>query len=238
MVPCPGRIEIGERSVPNYNEFSLGTVPMATAFARSCNTSFAKLASEMQPDTLTTAAAQFGIGQDYNVVGLPIDSGSVPPASDLVQRTEEGFGQGKVVVSQFGMAMAAATVANGSTPVPQLISGRETTIDGERPAISPAMVDGLRGMMRLVVTSGTAERVEDQGEVYGKTGEAEVEGGSHAVVRRLSREPGIRDSGCAGREVRTTPSQSPATCSPPCLKATDPSGEQSQPPGGHHGFVA
>ena len=141
MVPCPGRIEIGERSVPNYNEFSLGTVPMATAFARSCNTSFAKLASEMQPDTLTTAAAQFGIGQDYNVVGLPIDSGSVPPASDLVQRTEDGFGQGKVVVSPFGMAMAAATVANGSTPVPQLISGRETTIDGERPAISPAMVD-------------------------------------------------------------------------------------------------
>ncbi len=180
MVPCPGRIEIGERSVPNYNEFSLGTVPMATAFARSCNTSFAKLASEMQPDTLTTAAAQFGIGQDYNVVGLPIDSGSVPPASDLVQRTEDGFGQGKVVVSPFGMAMAAATVANGSTPVPQLISGRETTIDGERPAITPAMVDGLRGMMRLVVTSGTAERVEDQGEVYGKTGEAEVEGGSHA----------------------------------------------------------
>jgi cell division protein FtsI/penicillin-binding protein 2 len=42
------------------------------------------------------------------------------------------------------------------------------------------MVDGLRGMMRLVVTSGTAERIEDQGEVYGKTGEAEVEGGSHA----------------------------------------------------------
>ena len=35
-------------------------------------------------------------------------------------------------------------------------------------------------MMRLVVTSGTAERVEDQGEVYGKTGEAEVDGGSHA----------------------------------------------------------
>ncbi|MFE4501878.1 penicillin-binding transpeptidase domain-containing protein [Rhodococcus sp. NPDC056743] len=180
MVPCPGRIEIGERSVPNYNEFSLGTVPMATAFARSCNTTFAKLASEMEPEALTTAAAQFGIGPDYNVVGLPTDSGSVPPAPDLVQRTEDGFGQGLVVVSPFGMALAAATVAHGSTPVPQLISGRETTIDGERTSISPEMVDGLRGMMRLVVTSGTAERVEDQGEVYGKTGEAEVDGGSHA----------------------------------------------------------
>lgn len=179
-VPCPGRIEIGERSIPNYNEFALGNVSMTTAFTRSCNTSFAKLASEMQPDALTVAASQFGVGPDYDVVGLPTDSGSVPPAAELVQRTEDGFGQGKVVVSTFGMALAAATVAYGSTPVPNLIVGRDTAIEGDHPPISPEMVDGLRGMMRSVVTSGTAERIADQGEVYGKTGEAEVEGGSHA----------------------------------------------------------
>ncbi|MBJ8343268.1 penicillin-binding transpeptidase domain-containing protein [Antrihabitans sp. YC2-6] len=180
LVPCPGRIEIGERSIPNYNEFALGTVPMATAFARSCNTSFAKLASEMRPDALHVAASEMGIGPDYNVVGLPTDSGSVPPADDLTQRTEDGFGQGKVVISPFGMALAAATVAHGVTPTPQLIAGFPTTIEGERPLIKPAMVDGLRGMMRLVVTSGTATRISEMGEVYGKTGEAEVAGGSHA----------------------------------------------------------
>ncbi|MGW5074123.1 penicillin-binding transpeptidase domain-containing protein [Rhodococcus sp. NPDC004095] len=180
MVGCPGRITIGERSVPNYNEFALGTVSMSTAFARSCNTTFAKLASEMEPDALTKAAAQFGIGVDYEVPGLPTDSGSVPPAEDLVQRTEDGFGQGKVVVSPFGMALAAATVANGSTPVPHLILGDETTVDGERTAITPEMVSGLRGMMREVVTSGTATRIAGEGDVYGKTGEAEVDGGSHA----------------------------------------------------------
>lgn len=180
IVPCPGRIVIGERSIPNYNLFSLGNVSMATAFARSCNTSFAKLASEMQPDALNVAASQFGIGPDYSVVGLPTATGSVPPAKDLAQRTEDGFGQGRVVVSPFGMALAAATIANGSTPVPQLIKGRETTIEGEHPEISRKMVDGLREMMRLVVTSGTAIRIADQGEVYGKTGEAEAEGGSHA----------------------------------------------------------
>ncbi|WP_072687578.1 penicillin-binding transpeptidase domain-containing protein [Rhodococcus marinonascens] len=180
MVPCPGRIEIGERSVPNYNEFALGTVSMATAFARSCNTSFAKLASEMKPNALTVAASQFGIGADYKVVGLPTYTGSVPEADDLVQRTEDGFGQGRVVVSPFGMALAAATIAHGSTPLPGLIAGRETATDGDPPPISSEMVDGLRTMMRLVVTSGTAGRIADQGEVYGKTGEAEVEGGSHA----------------------------------------------------------
>ncbi|TJZ81182.1 penicillin-binding transpeptidase domain-containing protein [Rhodococcus oryzae] len=179
-VGCPGRIVIGERSVPNYNEFALGTVPMSTAFARSCNTTFAKLASEMAPDALTVAAARYGIGPDYDVPGLPTDSGSVPPAPELVQRTEDGFGQGKVVVSTFGMALAAATIANGSTPVPTLISGEETKIEGAHPPISPEMVAGLRGMMRDVVTSGTATRIADQGEIYGKTGEAEVDGGSHA----------------------------------------------------------
>ncbi|RMB76139.1 penicillin-binding transpeptidase domain-containing protein [Rhodococcus sp. SBT000017] len=179
-VPCPGRIVIGERSVPNYNEFALGDVTMSTAFTRSCNTSFAKLASEMAPDALTVAASQFGVGPDYDVVGLPTDSGSVPPAEELVQRTEDGFGQGRVVVSTFGMALAAATVAHGSTPVPNLLVGRDTVIDGDHPPIEPAMVDGLRGMMRSVVTSGTAERIADQGEVYGKTGEAEVDGGSHS----------------------------------------------------------
>ncbi|MDV7988026.1 penicillin-binding transpeptidase domain-containing protein [Rhodococcus sp. IEGM 1374] len=179
-VPCPGRIVIGERSVPNYNEFALGDVTMSTAFTRSCNTSFAKLASEMAPSALTVAASQFGVGPDYDVVGLPTDSGSVPPAEELVQRTEDGFGQGRVVVSTFGMALAAATVAHGSTPVPNLLVGRDTVITGEHPQIEPAMVDGLRGMMRSVVTSGTAERIADQGEVYGKTGEAEVDGGSHS----------------------------------------------------------
>ncbi|MFD6897340.1 penicillin-binding transpeptidase domain-containing protein [Rhodococcus sp. NPDC060086] len=180
MVPCPGRITIGERSVPNYNEFALGTVSMATAFARSCNTTYAKLASEMEPDALTVAAAQFGIGVDYDVVGMPTDSGSVPPAEDLVERTEDGFGQGKVVVSPFGMALAAATVSSGRTPVPYLIQGRETVREGEAPPISAEVVAGLRDMMRLVITSGTADRIRDQGDVYGKTGEAEVEGGSHS----------------------------------------------------------
>ena len=42
------------------------------------------------------------------------------------------------------------------------------------------MLDGLREMMRLVVTNGTARDIAGSGEVYGKTGEAEFQGGSHA----------------------------------------------------------
>jgi len=99
---------------------------------------------------------------------------------NLTERTEDGFGQGKVLVTPFGMAMVAATVASGKTPTPHLIVGSETTESGEHPPISQDMLDGVREMMRLVVTNGTAKDIAGSGDVHGKTGEAEFAGGSHA----------------------------------------------------------
>ncbi|MGB0436170.1 MAG: penicillin-binding transpeptidase domain-containing protein [Mycobacterium sp.] len=180
LLGCPGKMDIGHRTVPNYGGFDLGTVPMSRAFASSCNTTFAELASRMPPRGLTQAAAQYGIGPDYNIEGIDTISGSVPPTVNLTERTEDGFGQGKVLVSPFGMALAAATVAAGRTPVPSLIEGRETEITGESKPIAATVVDSLRPMMRLVVTNGTAKGLEGAGDVRGKTGEAEFEGGSHS----------------------------------------------------------
>jgi hypothetical protein len=180
LLACPGTIDIGQRTIPNYGGFDLGTVPMSRAFANSCNTTFAELASRMAPRSLTMAAAQYGIGPDYQIEGINTVSGSVPPTVNLAELTEDGFGQGKVLVSPFGMALAAATVAAGKTPVPQLIEGRQTVINGDRTSITPKMLDALRPMMRLVVTSGTAKDLGGSGDVRGKTGEAEFNGGSHA----------------------------------------------------------
>jgi Penicillin binding protein transpeptidase domain/NTF2-like N-terminal transpeptidase domain len=180
LLGCPGTVDIGHRTIPNYGGFDLGTVPMSRAFASSCNTTFAELASQMPPRGLTQAAAQYGIGADYKIDGIDTVTGSVPPTVNLAERTEDGFGQGKVLVSPFGMAMAAATVAAGKTPVPQLIEGRQTTVTGDQTPITPKMLDGLRPMMQLVVTNGTAKDINSMGDVRGKTGEAEFEGGSHS----------------------------------------------------------
>jgi len=180
MVACPGQIEIGHRTIPNYDRFDLGTVPLSRAFADSCNTTFAELASRMPPTALNVAASQFGIGEDYVIDGLTTVTGTVPATVDLTERTEDGFGQGKVLVTPFGMSLAAATVAAGETPMPHLIAGRTTAETGEHPPADPAALAGLRSMMRLVVLDGTAKDIRDSGEVYGKTGEAEFAGGSHA----------------------------------------------------------
>jgi hypothetical protein len=180
LLGCPGTIDIGHRTIPNYDKFDLGVVPMAKAFANSCNTTFAELASRMAPRELTNTAAQYGIGADYQVAGLDTVTGEVPPTVNLAERTEDGFGQGRVLVSPFGMALAAATVAAGKTPLPQLIEGRPTTVTGSGAPITEKMVDGLRPMMQLVVTNGTAKDLRGSGDVRGKTGEAEFQGGSHA----------------------------------------------------------
>ncbi len=180
LVGCPGKLDIGERTVPNYGGFDLGVVSLARAFADSCNTTFAELASRMPPRALTQTAAQYGLGLDYQVDGLTTVTGTVPPTVNVTERTEDGFGQGRVLVSPLGAALMAATVAAGKTPVPRLIEGRTTAVSGDAAPISGQMLDGLRSMMRLVVTDGSGKDIADCGEVYGKTGEAEFDGGSHS----------------------------------------------------------
>jgi hypothetical protein len=180
LLGCPGQLDIGNRTIPNYGGFDLGVVPMSRAFASSCNTTFAELASRMPPRGLTQAANRYGIGLDYQVDGISTVTGSVPPTVDMAERTEDGFGQGKVLTSPFGMALVAATVAAGKTPVPKLIEGRPTTITGDTTPISDKMLDGLRPMMRLVVTNGTGKEIAGCGAVFAKTGEAEFPGGSHS----------------------------------------------------------
>lgn len=170
---CPGVTVIGGRPVPNEGKFDLGTVPLLTAFAKSCNTTFAQLGAQLPPDALPAAALRLGLGADYSVPGLTTVTGSVPAADDLVQRAEDGFGQGQVIASPLGMALAAATVARGTNVVPQVIHGRPTQV--LTPATPPdaAALDQLRPMMRAVVTEGTARLLGRRGEVYGKTGTAE-----------------------------------------------------------------
>lgn len=170
---CPGETVIGGRAVPNENRFDLGTVPLRTAFAQSCNTTFAMLASKLGPDALPTAALTLGLGADYTVPGITTVTGSVPSATDLVQRAENGFGQGQVLASPLGMALMAATVAKGAPAVPQLIRGRPTQVVKPATAPDPALLAQLRPMMRAVVTEGTGRAVAGRGEVYGKTGTAE-----------------------------------------------------------------
>lgn len=77
---CPGTVTVENRIIPNEGEFDLGTVPLSTAFARSCNTTMAALADRLPADALPNMARLFGIGVDYVIPGLTTITGKVPSA--------------------------------------------------------------------------------------------------------------------------------------------------------------
>lgn len=171
-VDCPGQVVVNHRSIHNEG-FELGTVPLVTAFAKSCNTTFAELATKMPADALTRAAAEYGIGRDFVIPGLTTLTGQVPPADLVEQKAENGFGQGVVLVTPFSEALMAATAATGNMPTPTLIRGAKTAIDKPAPARSAATRSGITTLMRAVVTDGTARVLQDAGTVYAKTGTAD-----------------------------------------------------------------
>lgn len=183
IVGCPGTQDIGGRIVTNYNSFSLGNTSLENAFARSCNTTFADISTQLKPGQLKEVAGQFGLGQDFDIEGLDTITGTVPEGEVMLDRTEAGYGQGLDLASPFGMAVAASTAAAGRMPTPYLIGGQdhETNVSGEKAKPLPKeQIDGLRRIMRSVVTNGSGSGVAGAGEVYAKTGEAEINGGSHS----------------------------------------------------------
>lgn len=179
-VPCPGTMDIYGRTVTNYNASGVGDTSLETAFARSCNTTFADISTKLEPGQLEHTAKQFGLGLSYDIPGLETVTGSVPFGETPLDRTESGYGQGLDLASPFGLAMVAATAAAGRTPTPQLVTGPETTVDEQIEPPDPEAIAALQRMMRTVVTNGTAAGMSAGGEIHGKTGEAEVNDGSHA----------------------------------------------------------
>ncbi|ALP50466.1 penicillin-binding transpeptidase domain-containing protein [Corynebacterium glutamicum] len=181
IVPCPGTMNIYGRIVTNYNSFSLGNTSLDDAFANSCNTTFADISTNLEPGQLKNVAKQFGLGIDYQIPGLDTMTGSVPEGDIVLDRTESGYGQGLDLASPFGMALVASTAATGSVPTPTLISGHETVASEEVPALDPEVLANVQRMMKSVVNDGTARGMRQTGgQIYAKTGEAEINEGSHA----------------------------------------------------------
>jgi cell division protein FtsI/penicillin-binding protein 2 len=171
-VQCPGAWTVDNRTIHNEG-FELGTVTATTAFAHSCNTTFAMLSSKLPDDALPTVAKQYGIGLDFDVKGIITLTGKIQDAGSILQRAENGFGQGTDLVTAFSEALMAATAATGNMPTPVLIRGTKTTVDHPAPPRPKAVPTGIRTMMRAVVTDGTARDMQDAGKVYAKTGTAE-----------------------------------------------------------------
>ena len=172
-VDCPATTVVYGKQFQNSDRFDLGRVPLRTAFAKSCNTTFTGLSQRLDDAALPPAAALYGIGSEWS---LPVPSfgGSVPAPKDDTEKAADAIGQGRVEVSPLAMALASAAVAKGSGLVPSLVAGSPPA--GTAPPGPPAAVlPALRELMRAVVTEGTATALNGVpgAPVSGKTGTAE-----------------------------------------------------------------
>jgi peptidoglycan glycosyltransferase len=175
--------------VRNYGGNVYGEHDFTEAFARSINTTFAKVGVEMGAGPLAGYAADFGFGKapPWPLGGVKSffpDAGGM----DKAYVAQASFGQGEVVSTPLQMALAAAAVANGGKIMkPYLVSQvldyhqnmlRETKPQVWLQPLSSQTAAAVRDLMVQVVKNGTGTAAAIGGvQVAGKTGTAEVANG-------------------------------------------------------------
>lgn len=170
-IACPARARIAGRIITNFEDEASGTITVRSAFARSCNTAFARIGSALGLTRIGKAARDLGIdgtptaGASPSYISLPRYEGEVATLA---------IGASTVTATPVAMAGVAATVARGGLRVlPHWGDGGEP----KRRVLDAVSARNLLGMMEEVVKSGTGTKAAIPGvRLAGKSGTAEIRG--------------------------------------------------------------
>jgi cell division protein FtsI/penicillin-binding protein 2 len=182
-VGCVVEQEVGDYTFANNSGPQLwGEAAFAQVFANSCTNGFVSVAENLDDASLEEAAADFGIGAEWD---LPIETyaGEFEPASGDAGRAAAAVGEDGVTVSPLSMAVAAGAVADGTRRAPTLVTSPAR--DAEQPdevSIDEQTVEPLRELMRASVEQGSASGVN--------VGEIPVHGQA-ATVARAAEDDGL-----------------------------------------------
>jgi cell division protein FtsI/penicillin-binding protein 2 len=179
-VQCPSHITVDGRVIHNDNNEHLGSTTLTKAFAASCNTTFAQLATQrLSGRQLASMAASLGVGA-RPALGIAAYLGAFTTPHDQVDLAADAYGQGKDLVSPLSQAALAGAMSSGTWRPPLLVVSPAPHRRAAPQAVSRTILDTLRPMMRAVVTSGTAAGVGFPPGVHGKTGTAQYGTGAHS----------------------------------------------------------
>jgi penicillin-binding protein A len=180
--------------IQNYAGEICGGV-LAVAFAKSCNTSFARVAVDLGPQAWVDGVSKFGVNNEAVPIDLPGAAKSTigPPSfiADIAHNIPlvaiGGFGEGQDAITPLQMAMVGGTIANGGFEMKPYVVASTKDFDGNvisqtQPAVwkipmSPATAVTVTQLMVGVVQNGTARgRLNLDGGVQAaaKTGTAQL----------------------------------------------------------------
>lgn len=190
---CPGYADLGGliMKCTSYEDGGHGSINMAQAFARSCNSYFINLGMLVGRDSILNMAEKFGLGRNTGLEneGIEESSGTLPSCIGNASPAEIGnisIGQGEVLISPVQAANMASVIANGGilnnvTLIKAIVNDqgeriRNISIPTWSRVISKETASALQGMMLLTVQSGTGKWADigGHGGSAGKTGSAET----------------------------------------------------------------
>lgn len=195
-IPCPASRTVGGKQFRNgaTGADQVGTTPTFTqVFGTACGTAFAGLSRKLGAGDIAAAAAQYGIGGNWNLP-LSVYTGTVPrtdgDADDDATRAEQTLGQGGITMSPLGMATVAGAVSSGTWRPPQLVTGPMSSRHPVNPiGLNADHVTALRALMRTAVLHGALHELDMPGPaIYGQAGAATEHG--HPVMTFI----GYRDN--------------------------------------------
>jgi penicillin-binding protein A len=154
---------------------------------QSCNAAFARMAVDVGPEGMVSAAQRYGFNEDVPIDLTGPERSSFPTdfERDIPKLAMTGIGQNEVQATPLQMAMVAAGIANnGNIAIPHVLAEVRDT-DGNvvdtygtqlwRRATDPGTALILRAAMEETAQSGTATGLLIDGyTVGGKTGTAQV----------------------------------------------------------------
>ena len=163
-----------------------GDINLKSAFTRSCNVTFGKLAYQLGIQRLSETAEKFGFNENFKFGDFVVYNSSFPTSvSNMNELVWAGIGQGEVLVTPLHMAMISGAVANkGEMMQPYLVKNITTALGQNVKTGTPSVYRRvmyeetaytIAEYMYETVKSGTASKAAIRGlTVCGKTGSAET----------------------------------------------------------------
>ena len=163
-----------------------GSIDLKTAFTKSCNVTFGKLAYQLGMDRLKATAEAFGFNENFKFGDFVVYNSSFPQSvRNMNGLVWAGIGQGEVLVTPLHVAMISGAVANGGNMMQPYLVEEITTSLGQvtrrgesksyRQVMQADTAQLIAKYMYETVKSGTAGKADIRGyTVCGKTGSAET----------------------------------------------------------------